>query len=80
LDKANEKGKKGDRQGALRDLEEGLQADPRNFWAYMSRGVIWLQMESYQRAIADATQAIALNPGIQITGLPTTCIIWLISC
>ena len=62
VDKAHEKEKKGDRQGALRDLEEALQADPRNFWAYMSRGVIWLQMESYQRAIADATQAIALNP------------------
>ena len=62
VDQAHEKEKKGDRQGALKDLEEALQADSRNFWAYMARGVIWMQMENYQRAIADATQAIDLNP------------------
>ena len=62
VDQAHEKEKKGDRQGALKDLEEALQADSRNFWAYMARGVIWMQMENYQRAIADATRAIDLNP------------------
>ena len=63
VDQANDKEKKGDRQGALRDLEEALQADPRNFWAYVARGFIRMQMENYQSAIADATQAIELNPG-----------------
>ena len=63
IDQASEKVKKGDGQGALKDLEEALKADPRNFWAYMARGMIWLQMQNYQGAIADATQAIALNPG-----------------
>jgi tetratricopeptide (TPR) repeat protein len=62
VDQAHKKEKKGDRQGALKDLEEALQADSRNFWAYMARGVIWMQMENYQRAIADATRAIDLNP------------------
>lgn len=63
VDQANEKAKKGDRQGALRDLEKALQADPRNFWAYVARGFIRMQMENFQGAIADATQAIDLNPG-----------------
>lgn len=63
VDQAIEKEKKGDRQGALRDLEKALQADPRNFRAYMARGTIWLQMENYQNAITDATHAIELNPG-----------------
>ena len=63
VDQAYEKEFKGDRQGALRDAEAALQADPRNFWAYVARGFIRMQMENYQSAIADATQAIELNPG-----------------
>ena len=62
VDQANEKQRKGDLQGALRDLGEVLRSDPRNFWAYLSRGMIWLQTEDYAKAIEDATQAIALNP------------------
>jgi tetratricopeptide (TPR) repeat protein len=62
VDQANEKLNKGDRQAALRDLEEALRADPRNFWAYMARAAIRLQMEDFQGVIADATRAIELNP------------------
>lgn len=62
VDQANQKVRTGDRQGALRDLQQALQADPRNFWAYMSRASIWMEMENYSRAVADATTAISLNP------------------
>lgn len=62
VDQANEKLNKGDRQAALRDLEEALRADPSNFWAYMARAAIRLQMEDFQGVIADATRAIELNP------------------
>jgi len=62
VDQANQKEEKGDRPGALRDLEQALQADPRNFWAYMARAGIRLQMQEYQGVIADTTSAIELNP------------------
>lgn len=63
MEQATQKLKKGDLEGALVDLEKALQADPRNFWAYVNRGAIRLQTEDYQNAILDATRAIELDPG-----------------
>lgn len=62
VDQANAKAERGDQAGALRDLEQALQADPNNFWAYISRGLIYLRMGDYGKVIVDATNAIAINP------------------
>lgn len=62
VDQANQKEKRGDRKGALEDLENALRTDPRNFWGWMARAVIRLQMADYAEVIADTTRAIEINP------------------
>lgn len=63
VDQAQIKARKGERQGALKDLEKALRIDPRNFWAFMARTIILLQMEDLQGVIDHTTRAIEINPG-----------------
>src|SRR5947209_353687 len=60
--RAQARHQKGNHQAALADIEELLAAGP-NAVAYFVRGEIYLDMEEYERAIADFSDAIRLDPG-----------------
>lgn len=47
---------------ALQDINQMLQLQPRNFEAYVLRGIIKEALEDYEGAILDQTHAISLNP------------------
>jgi tetratricopeptide (TPR) repeat protein len=47
---------------ALQYFTTELRKDPRNTWAYQMRGLIWYDLQDYDKAIADEDEAIALAP------------------
>jgi len=57
-----DKAKQGDLQGALADLTQALQMNPKFASAYYNRGVIRTSLGEKQGAVEDYTQAIRLEP------------------
>jgi tetratricopeptide (TPR) repeat protein len=51
-----------DYQGALQNVNRGIEMYPKNFWAYHIRGNIKYALKDYSGAIQDYTKAIQLNP------------------
>jgi lipoprotein NlpI len=54
--------KRGDLDGALRDLDEAIRLNPYAAEAYYTRGTIYARAKSYDRAMEDYDKAISLNP------------------
>lgn len=54
--------KLGQPQAALTLYDQLLQRNPRQFEAYINRGVIYFQQQQFERAAADFRQALALHP------------------
>ncbi|MGR3277480.1 trypsin-like peptidase domain-containing protein [Acaryochloris marina NIES-2412] len=52
----------GNYQGAIADLNQAINLNPQNAFAYNSRGNAHYELQQYQDAIAQYDQAIALNP------------------
>ena len=52
-----------DFQGSLVAFERALAADPRNATALLWRGIAWIKLGFFERALADLDRAIALEPG-----------------
>jgi tetratricopeptide (TPR) repeat protein len=49
---------------ALQYFSKAIQLNPRYEYAYFMRGIIYLQVQEYQRSLADYTQAILINPNL----------------
>jgi tetratricopeptide (TPR) repeat protein len=47
---------------ALADLNEAARIDPSNFYAYWSRGAVFVAKKDFDRAKDDLTTALSLNP------------------
>ncbi len=50
---------------ALQYFSKAIQLNPRYEYAYFMRGIIYQQVEEYQRSLADYSQAILINPNLQ---------------
>jgi TolB-like protein len=48
---------------ALSDLDKAVAADPRNATALLWRGIAWINLGFFDRAVADCDKAIAIEPG-----------------
>jgi tetratricopeptide (TPR) repeat protein len=59
---ATEKYQKGDFKGAIADLSQSIQLNPKNAEAYSYRGIASYYVANFFGAIKDLNQAIALNP------------------
>jgi hypothetical protein len=53
---------KDDLDGALADLNEAINLDPRNAFSYISRGAIFAKKGSYERALIDLNEARRIKP------------------
>ena len=53
---------KGELDQALVDLDEAIRIDASNFFAFWNRGAVYGAKSDFDRAQADFTQALALNP------------------
>lgn len=62
LNRGVERGRKGDDDGELADLEEAIRIDAKFALAYKNRGKIHLNKGDYDAAIKDFDEAIRLNP------------------
>ncbi|HKH20237.1 MAG TPA: hypothetical protein VKB53_04955, partial [Gammaproteobacteria bacterium] len=51
-----------DQAVAINDVSKGIQANPKNAYAYCARAAAHLAQKHTKQAIADATHAITLNP------------------
>jgi tetratricopeptide (TPR) repeat protein len=52
----------GDLEGAIADFDAALQLNPKDVFALANRAGAWFKSREYESAIADHTQAIALEP------------------
>ncbi|NJN38434.1 MAG: serine protease [Acaryochloridaceae cyanobacterium CSU_3_4] len=52
----------GDYQGAIADLDQAIELNPENAFAYNNRGNTYYALQKYPQAIAEYDKAIALNP------------------
>lgn len=57
-----DKFQRGNYQGAIADLNQSIDLNPQNAFAYNSRGNAYFELQQYEDAIAQYDQAIALNP------------------
>ncbi len=57
-----DKFQRGNYQGAIADLNQSIDLNPQNAFAYNSRGNAHFELRQYEDAIAQYNQAIALNP------------------
>lgn len=57
-----DKFQRGNYQGAIADLNQSINLNPQNAFAYNSRGNAYYELRQYQDAIAQYDQAITLNP------------------
>ena len=62
LDAGVEKGRSGDYQGAIAELDKAIEINPMYTDAYYIRGYAKDELEDYQGAIADYSKAIEINP------------------
>ena len=62
LDRALEKAKAGDHQGAIREASQAIKGNPDFADAYFARGVSKGALGNYQGAISDYSQAIKIKP------------------
>ncbi|MEH2160263.1 MAG: tetratricopeptide repeat protein [Nostoc sp.] len=54
--------KAGNYEGAVEDLNQVIELDPKNALAYNKRGDAYYRLGDYEQAQADSSQAIVLNP------------------
>jgi len=47
---------------AMRDYDAGIDLDPKDALAYNNRAILWREKKELDRAIADLTKAIGINP------------------
>jgi len=47
------------------NLDKAIAADPRNATAWLWRGIAWMRLGFFERAIADEGKAVELEPGYQ---------------
>ncbi|MCC5660667.1 tetratricopeptide repeat protein [Nostoc sp. XA010] len=52
----------GNYEGAVKDLNQAIELDPKNALAYNKRGDAYYRLGDYEQAQADSSQAISLNP------------------
>ncbi len=52
----------GNYEGAIEDLNQVIESDPKNALAYNRRGDAYYRLGDYEQAQADSSQAISLNP------------------
>ncbi|WP_375505176.1 tetratricopeptide repeat protein [uncultured Nostoc sp.] len=52
----------GNYEGAVEDLNQAIELDPKNALAYNRRGDAYYRLGDYEQAQADSSQAILLNP------------------
>lgn len=57
-----DKFQRGNYQGAITDLNQSIDLNPQNAFAYNSRGNAYFELRQYEDAIAQYDRAIALNP------------------
>jgi hypothetical protein len=53
---------KGDYQGAIADLDQAIELNPENAFAYNNRGNTYYALQKYPQAIAEYDKAISLKP------------------
>src|SRR4051794_24234754 len=53
---------KGDLEGAVSDVSEGIRLDPRRAFRFQERGELYTRKGEFSRAVADLTEAIRLDP------------------
>ncbi|OLP16692.1 hypothetical protein BST81_19840 [Leptolyngbya sp. 'hensonii'] len=61
IDRANQRVKQGDNQGAIQLLNQALKLKPKYSLAYYNRGNAKLRLRDYPGAISDYNQAIRVN-------------------
>jgi TolB-like protein/Flp pilus assembly protein TadD len=47
----------------MKQFDRALQVDPRNSTALLWRGIAWIELGFFERAVADLDQCLALEPG-----------------
>jgi TolB-like protein/Flp pilus assembly protein TadD len=52
-----------DYANVMDQIERALQIDPRNATALLWRGIAWIELGFFERALADLDQCLALEPG-----------------
>jgi tetratricopeptide (TPR) repeat protein len=62
VDKARDKIKKGDYQGARTDLNKAIELSPNNPKLFAMRGLVYAGLERYERAIQDYSECLRLDP------------------
>ncbi|BBC23399.1 CHAT domain-containing tetratricopeptide repeat protein [Pseudanabaena sp. ABRG5-3] len=67
FNRALEKSKKGDKNGAITDYNEAIRLNPNNSITYYNRGVAKYDLGDKNGAITDYNEAIRLNPNNSIT-------------
>lgn len=60
--RAYESRKLGDREEGISDLSRAIAADPKNDYAYLARGEMYIDKAQFDLAIADLTRAHELDP------------------
>lgn len=62
----------GDLNGAIADLDQALQRDPKFLPAYIDRGIIFYRMRKFGRAFADVAPAKRIEKASRSKSAPTT--------
>lgn len=62
LDQGEQKAKQGDLRGAIAVYTQAIQANPQFTEAYIKRGIAHHDLENFDQAVLDFSQALRLDP------------------
>lgn len=65
LQSGNKKMQEGNTLGAIKDYTEAINLAPANAYAYLGRGSVYAELNTFDEAIADLSKAIALNADLK---------------